>query len=81
MDKETIKRLYAETTGFDIEFWHDSDIALVDFAQACCNWQKEKDAQICEAIPEYCIPYECAEAIRNSKESPETDIDRATRLI
>jgi len=35
--------------------------------------QKALDAQICDAMPDHCIPYECAEAIRNA--SPESDID------
>jgi len=85
MDKETVKRL-AKENGIDIEQdtlcrfvgWSEPMIA---FAQACCDWQKEKDAQICETLElaepsglsriEQLRIYTClqksADAIRNAK--------------
>ena len=94
MDKETVKRL-AEESGFDLlpngegKFIvedRDSDgSAIFSFAQACCDWQKDKDARVCDYIAASHLEFvgdaaDCADAIRNAKENPESDIERATNL-
>lgn len=40
---------------------------LFAFAKAVQDKHREKDAKICAAMPDHCIPYECAEAIRAAK--------------
>jgi len=51
---------------------------LERFAARIRAEQKALDEQICDDMPDHCIPYECAEAIRNA--SPESDIDQLTYL-
>jgi hypothetical protein len=94
MDKETVKRLAAEHGV--VPAYMGNSVALESFAQACCDWQREKDAHICEVVQadsasvlgadiEYKTGREmaacvCALSIRNTKPSPETDLDQAQRL-
>ena len=123
MDKETVKRL-ADESGLvksiiSPAYMLATDAQLLAFAQACCDWQKEQDAKICESLsptfikdgeryltetgtrlkdvaPHLETTYElelliegvaqkltaqhkCAAAIRNAKESPESDIEEARR--
>ena len=87
MDKETVKRL-ADECGLvksiiSPAYMLATDAQLLAFAQACCDWQKEEDAQICEYRNRTHASngqlFYAANAIRNAKESPESDIDQATR--
>ena len=108
MDKETVKRL-AKQCGAkifikngivkfviaDYSVSGNANLFIPAFAQACCDWQKEKDIMIClnkyvDAIATYSFGYatdhaynhaldDCADAIRNAKESPESDIEEARR--
>ena len=126
MDKETLYALGKPYQWLDgninkpCEGWtFNTDAQLLAFAQACCDWQKEQDAKICESLsptfikdgeryltetgtrlkdvaPHLETTYElelliegvaqkltaqhkCAAAIRNAKESPESDIEEARR--
>jgi hypothetical protein len=85
MDKETVKRLADEFGNIDElpaeeigqYYFECNEVGLLVFAQACCDWQKEKDAQICDriakiskvdALAELCADA-CASAIRNTKDT------------
>jgi len=86
MDKETVKRLAEQNGWYDCYEFPEAE--LLAFAQACCDWQKEKDAQIClrervdalatgeDTDKSYNRALEdAADTIRNAKESPESDIE------
>lgn len=85
MNNATIKLIAApyKTTG---GWWiFRSRAELYAFAQACCDWQKDKDARVCDYIAASHLEFvgdaaDCADAIRNAKENPESDIERATNL-
>jgi len=82
MDKETLYTLGKSYQWFDgnrkesCEGWtFNTETQLLSFAQSCCDWQKEKDAQICDYIAASHLEFvgdaaDCADAIRNAKEIP-----------
>jgi hypothetical protein len=93
MDKETVKRL-ADECGIvksiiSPAYMLATNAQLLAFAQACCDWQLEKDAQICDELAQEWdsdavianknYAASGSDAIRNAKESPESDIEEARR--